>query len=133
MNVSKHRNHLLKAPFCVHPKTGRVCVPINPAEAEDFDPTTVPTVERLMEEGLRHGKAAAGGAKAGGAGGASAVGGDAAGDAAARFLDQPLAEHTAMKPYIKFFDDFIRGVERELLAARRDDDAAGMAPVLGSW
>ena len=38
MEVSKHMNHLLKAPFCVHPKTGRVCVPINPAAADDFDP-----------------------------------------------------------------------------------------------
>lgn len=31
-------NHLLKAPFCVHPKTGRLCVPIDPERAEDFDP-----------------------------------------------------------------------------------------------
>ena len=38
VEVSKHMNHLLKGPFCVHPKTGRVCVPINPALADDFDP-----------------------------------------------------------------------------------------------
>ncbi|XP_058095980.1 uncharacterized protein LOC131241248 isoform X2 [Magnolia sinica] len=50
MEVSKHMNHLLKAPFCVHPKTGRVCVPIDPNECDEFDPTAVPTLSELLEE-----------------------------------------------------------------------------------
>ncbi|THH30888.1 hypothetical protein EUX98_g3270 [Antrodiella citrinella] len=48
--VSKHRNHLLKAPFCVHPKTGRVCVPVDPATVDRFDPERVPTVAQLLKE-----------------------------------------------------------------------------------
>jgi DNA primase small subunit len=66
--VSKHRNHLLKAPFCVHPGTGehfypngfrrllksyvsgRVCVPIDPAHVDEFDPETVPSVGQLLQE-----------------------------------------------------------------------------------
>eukprot|EP00268_Persea_americana_P056814 TRINITY_DN6751_c0_g1_i4.p1 TRINITY_DN6751_c0_g1~~TRINITY_DN6751_c0_g1_i4.p1 ORF type:complete len:413 (-),score=70.75 TRINITY_DN6751_c0_g1_i4:299-1537(-) len=50
MEVSKHMNHLLKAPFCVHPKTGRVCIPIDPEHCDDFDPTAVPTLSELLEE-----------------------------------------------------------------------------------
>ncbi|KAI6707086.1 hypothetical protein NL676_010048 [Syzygium grande] len=50
MEVSKHMNHLLKAPFCVHPKTGRVCVPIDPNKCEEFDPTAVPTLSQLLQE-----------------------------------------------------------------------------------
>ena len=50
VNVSKQQNHLLKSPFCVHPKTGRVCIPLDPKKAETFDPFNCPTVRILEEE-----------------------------------------------------------------------------------
>lgn len=50
VNVSKQMNHLLKAPFCVHPKTGRVCVPIDPDKADEFNPLAVPTLQQLHDE-----------------------------------------------------------------------------------
>ncbi|DAZ97674.1 TPA: hypothetical protein N0F65_009675 [Lagenidium giganteum] len=49
-NVSKQRNHLLKSPFAVHPKTGRVCVPIYAEAIDSFDPFTVPTLGQLQDE-----------------------------------------------------------------------------------
>lgn len=49
-NVSKQRNHLLKSPFAVHPKTGRVCVPVTADAIEDFDPFSVPTLGQLQDE-----------------------------------------------------------------------------------
>lgn len=49
INVSKGTNHLLKAPFCVHPKTGKVCVPFAPSNVAKFDPMTVPTIDILLD------------------------------------------------------------------------------------
>uniref|UniRef100_A0A3P8TKJ2 DNA primase n=1 Tax=Amphiprion percula TaxID=161767 RepID=A0A3P8TKJ2_AMPPE len=47
VNVSKGVNHLLKSPFSVHPKTGRISVPINLKELDVFDPFAVPTISYL--------------------------------------------------------------------------------------
>jgi DNA primase small subunit len=43
-------NHLLKAPFCIHPETRKVCVPINLELADDFNPNQVPKLESLIQE-----------------------------------------------------------------------------------
>nr|XP_013014647.1 DNA primase small subunit [Cavia porcellus] len=50
INVSKGINHLLKSPFSVHPKTGRISVPIDLQKVDLFDPFTVPTVSSLCCE-----------------------------------------------------------------------------------
>lgn len=50
VNVSRARGHLLKSPFCVHPSTGKVCVPINLEKFRSFDPNGVPTLNTLIAE-----------------------------------------------------------------------------------
>lgn len=44
VNVTKGLNHLLKSPFCIHPKTGKVCVPFLARNADNFDLSAVPTI-----------------------------------------------------------------------------------------
>ncbi|CAH8555391.1 unnamed protein product [Schistosoma mattheei] len=50
VNVSTGLNHLLKSPFCVHPKTGYICIPFNPQEVDKLDPFNVPTLNELVEQ-----------------------------------------------------------------------------------
>ena len=48
-NVTKGMNHLLKSPFSIHPKTGRVSVPINSDLLGYFDPCKEGSVPKLNE------------------------------------------------------------------------------------
>jgi DNA primase small subunit len=50
IEVTKGVNHLLKSPFCIHPKTGKCCVPIEPSKIMEFDPFTVPSIKDLCEQ-----------------------------------------------------------------------------------
>ncbi|XP_044750772.1 DNA primase small subunit [Coccinella septempunctata] len=50
IHVSKAMNHLLKAPFCVHPKSGKISVPFNPRFVDNFEPDKVPTITLLDRE-----------------------------------------------------------------------------------
>ncbi|XP_018326121.1 DNA primase small subunit isoform X2 [Agrilus planipennis] len=48
--VSIGMNHLLKSPFSVHPKTGKISVPFNQKLVDRFDPISVPTITSIMDE-----------------------------------------------------------------------------------
>ncbi|NXT02855.1 PRI1 primase, partial [Jacana jacana] len=50
INVSKGIGHLLKSPFSVHPKTGRISVPLDLQKLDQFDPFAVPTISSLCHE-----------------------------------------------------------------------------------
>ena len=49
-NVSKGINHLLKSPFCVHPKTGKVCIPFDPTRVDKLDVNAVPTLTSVNND-----------------------------------------------------------------------------------
>jgi DNA primase small subunit len=97
--VSKHLNHLLKSPFCVHPKTGRICVPVDPKHVDDFDPFEVPTVTELLrqiDEWQEEHK-------------------DEEGEVS-RVQDW---EKTALKPYVEYFRGFVNGLIKDEQGVKR--------------
>jgi DNA primase small subunit len=49
INVTQSMGHLLKAPFAVHPKTKRICVPIDVRNVANFDPAIVPTLRTVTD------------------------------------------------------------------------------------
>lgn len=100
MEVSKRRNHLLKAPFCVHPSTGRVCVPIDPSQVDDFKPEDVPTVNQLLAE-------------------LDAL--DAAGVAGVGW------KNTRLAPYVEMLDQHAQGLMQDALVRRKAAEADSLA------
>lgn len=107
--VSKKLNHLLKSPFCVHPGTGRVCVPIDTRNVEEFDPLTVPTVTELLDEIDKW---------------ASENAGKMDDEAAKKIPDW---EKTRLKGYVDYFRGFVNGVLKEEKVGKRErEDGEGM-------
>ncbi|XP_071541812.1 DNA primase small subunit isoform X2 [Panulirus ornatus] len=99
IQVTKGLNHLLKAPFCVHPKTGRVCVCFDPLKAEQFNPMAVPHLSRLVEEINNY-------------------------DAGKTDQERAaVAEYkkTSMKESIAIFENFLSGLAKENAARRREE------------
>lgn len=87
-NVSTGINHLLKSPWCIHPKTGKICVPINHKQAGDFNPQTVPTLTTVINEM-----------------GSSKV--------ASEKEDGDSITPESLRPYMETFKNFLRSIERK--------------------
>ncbi|TCD64098.1 hypothetical protein EIP91_004540 [Steccherinum ochraceum] len=97
--VSKHRNHLLKAPFCVHPKTGRVCVPVDPSSIDSFDPEKVPKVMDLLDE-------------------LDMVPPTAAGETGEHHSDW---ERTSLKPYVDILDKHVLSLMEDVRQRKKQE------------
>ncbi|KAI8059872.1 primase, DNA, polypeptide 1 [Gongronella butleri] len=94
-NVSTHINHLLKSPFCVHPKTQRVCVPIDPELCDEFDPFKVPTLSTLNDELNQMASS---------------------GEITDEERKIPDYKKTSLKPYMELFEKIVQGMETEAKA-----------------
>mmetsp|Transcript_14989 Transcript_14989/g.29178 ORF Transcript_14989/g.29178 Transcript_14989/m.29178 type:complete len:483 (+) Transcript_14989:156-1604(+) len=107
VNVSTHRNHLLKSPFVIHPKTGKVCVPIlDVANSHEFDPDAVPTLPKLVDEI----------------------------NAAEVSIDSSdLYKHTSMKPYLDGFEkQFLKPLYNTIKREWREENEKSAAE-RGDW
>lgn len=117
IEVSKKLNHLLKSPFVVHPGTGRVCVPIDTRQLEDFDPLGVPTVQGLLEEIDSW---------TGGESKEEAGDGDEKEKSKSNLQDW---EKTSLKPYVEYFRGFVNTLmkdERDPKVKRERDESDAM-------
>lgn len=106
LEVSKHLNHLLKSPFCVHPATGKVCVPLDPKSIASFDPDKVPDVRDLLRELDKHPSTTL----------------PAPPDPSAS-AENPVALnwfHTSLRPYVELFQEHVNGLLKDRLQTKKD-------------
>ncbi|XP_030115317.4 DNA primase small subunit isoform X2 [Taeniopygia guttata] len=101
VNVSKGLGHLLKSPFSVHPKTGRISVPLDLQRLDQFDPFAVPTISSLCQE-----------LDAAGSDGEQEDGAET--EPKRRTRDY---RRTSLAPYVRLFERFVEGLE----SARRGE------------
>ncbi|XP_058717049.1 DNA primase small subunit [Poecile atricapillus] len=101
INVSKGLGHLLKSPFSVHPKTGRISVPLDLQRLEQFDPFAVPTITSLCQE-----------LDTAGSDGEQEEVGETEPKRRARDYRK-----TSLAPYVRVFEQFVEGME----SARRGE------------
>ncbi|NXF55613.1 PRI1 primase, partial [Oceanites oceanicus] len=96
INVSKGVGHLLKSPFSVHPKTGRISVPLDLQRLDQFDPFAVPTISSLCHE-----------LDAASDDGEQEDGGET--EPKRRVRDY---KKTSLAPYVRVFEQFVEEMER---------------------
>ena len=111
VNVSTHRNHLLKSPFVIHPKTGRVCVPIDPETCDEFDPFDVPTLSTMSAE-------------------INAYDQDHGGDESKKVKD---VAKTSMYKHVKYFEKNFLGPLYSRIRLKFREEAEKKAAETGSW
>ncbi|KAM4737655.1 DNA primase small subunit [Anableps anableps] len=105
VNVSKGVNHLLKSPFSVHPKTGRISVPMDLKDLDKFDPFAVPTISLICEE-LDRPKAEEDEAKS-----EDTKGKENEKDSAEKRKIRDY-KRTSLAKYVRYFDQFLDGMAR---------------------
>ncbi|OWK51832.1 DNA primase small subunit [Lonchura striata] len=123
VNVSKGLGHLLKSPFSVHPKTGRISVPLDLQRLDQFDPFAVPTISSLCQEldaAGSDGEQEDGGETEPKRRTRGERGGFGVGDGHPLLAlppNPPDYRKTSLAPYVRLFERFVEGLE----SARRGE------------
>ncbi|KAF9998520.1 hypothetical protein BGZ65_005989, partial [Modicella reniformis] len=99
--VSTDIRHLLKSPFCIHPLTGRVCVPIPIETCENFDPISFPpTVPKLVKELNEY---------------------DAKHPATGNRAKLQDWQKTSLRGHVEVFEQFVKGIQEDIRVKKRDE------------
>ncbi|KAI8052380.1 DNA primase small subunit [Syncephalis plumigaleata] len=106
--VTSQLKHLLKSPFSIHPVTGRVCVPIDAASCEQFNPLEVPTIEDLIDEINTFDKKAE-----------SELANNGNTETTRRKISD--VEKTSLKPYVQLFKSFVNQLIKDEIKQNQDD------------